>query len=522
MSTYYAIYTRCSTGAQESKGYSHEYQQSGIRDAMQKKGWIEAGAFADTASGTSFTNRAAGLDAAFNFCKKNRQVKYLLIFRLDRLGRDVHECAGAIKRFQKIGVEINCPDDWIDFSGTDWPLLISLKFGLAQTESLKISDRTRNGINAAKAMGLYPARPPVGFIKIPVKIMGKERAMLSPDGVKSEIIKALFSDLAKGMAIADAQKKYMQGLGMQKTQFQRLPYMPVYAGFVYAGGALIKGLHDPIVSQELFNEVQSALKARKEKPLAYSTNDTSFYLKGLLLDENGCTMTAYTSTGRHGGKFRYYGPKGKGQTIRDEAAHAAVQNALSLFQLTETAKKEIEAHIRATMQAQQQQAKRAIQEAQQQQAKAEERRKRIKMLLADGGLSGKDYTEIKTDIDSQEAQALQEIAKAQALNADIEQIILRACGFLTNICTIFAGANVEQKRKILQAVFPSGFSIEKATKKVRTPEINQIIGLICSFSSDNELLEIQNGANLSESPVKGGEAGKLRTHASLLMNALAA
>lgn len=144
------------------------------------------------------------------------------------------------------------------------------------------------------------------------------------------------------------------------------------------------------------------------------------------------------------------------------------------------------------------------------------------MLLADGGLSGQDYSEIRANIDSQEAQALQQIAKAEALNVDIEQIILRACGFLTNICTIFAAGNVEQKRKILQAVFPSGFSIEKSTKKVRTPEINQIIGLICSFSGNNEMLEIQNGAIFSESPVKGGEAGKLRTHATLLMNALAA
>jgi len=131
-------------------------------------------------------------------------------------------------------------------------------------------------------------------------------------------------------------------------------------------------------------------------------------------------------------------------------------------------------------------------------------------------------TEIKTDIDSQEAQALQQIAKAQALNVDIEQIILRACGFLTNICTIFAAGNVEQKRKILQAVFPSGFSIEKSTSKVRTPEINSIIGLICSFSSDNTLLEIKNGAFIAENPVQGGEAGKIRTHAALLMSMMAA
>jgi len=526
----FVIYTRCSGNKQEKKGYSHEYQCAGIREhsLIKRRPLHEVGYYSDTVTGTEFDNRTNGLDAAYLFCKRNKTVKYLLVFRLDRLGRDVHECTGAIKRFQKIGVEVNCPDEWVDYSGTDWPLVVGLKFGLAQSESLKISDRTRSGIKAAKEMGLYPSKAPVGYTKETQLIHGKERAVLVPCPINAQKIRDLFNDLADGMTLSVAQKKHMKGIGVQKSHFQRIPNMPVYAGLIYvaesdhAPSRLQKGAHEGIVTPDLFQRVQDVLKARKARPISYSTNDTSFYLKGLILDHAGQPMTAYTSTGRHGGKFKYYGPQGKGETIRAEKAHGAIETVLQLFNITEQARKDIEAHIRTLMQQQAKQAQEAIRDAEQRQQKADERRKRIKMLLADGGINGADYSEIKSDIDAQEADALKEIAQAQLLNTDIEQTFLRASAFLTNICTIFAGANVECKKKILRAVFPSGFFIEKSTNRVRTPEINQIIGLICSLSSDNTLLEIKNGAFISENPAKGGQAGKLRTHADLLMSVLAA
>ena len=143
----FLLYTRCSTEEQSKKGNSHEYQTEGIRrSGVVTVGKLqEVGVYSDTVTGTKFDNRGGegGLDAAYRLCERQRgKVAYLFVYRWDRFGRSVEHCFGAIRRFREVGVEVNCPDEWIDYTDPSWPLILSVKFGMAQSESMRISDRT--------------------------------------------------------------------------------------------------------------------------------------------------------------------------------------------------------------------------------------------------------------------------------------------------------------------------------------------------------------------------------------------
>ncbi|HQO30499.1 MAG TPA: recombinase family protein [Accumulibacter sp.] len=137
----FILYTRCSTEEQSKKGNSHEYQAEGVRrSGVVRVGRMqEVAALSDTVTGTRFDNRASGLDAAYKLCERQRgTVSYLFVYRWDRLGRDVADCFDCIKRFRAVGVEVNCHDEWIDFSDPSYPLILSVKFGMAQSESMRM------------------------------------------------------------------------------------------------------------------------------------------------------------------------------------------------------------------------------------------------------------------------------------------------------------------------------------------------------------------------------------------------
>lgn len=157
----YVIYTRCSTEEQQ-KGFSHEYQRGGIESAQKVIGWKCLGQHSDTITGTSFVRD--GLEHIYNLYKNNRgALQYILVHKFDRFGRDVGDAFQTIKRFREIGIEINSPNKWIDYSDSNYPVLLAIEFGTAQGEIMKISDRTRGGLYATNLDGYYTGPCPVGY-----------------------------------------------------------------------------------------------------------------------------------------------------------------------------------------------------------------------------------------------------------------------------------------------------------------------------------------------------------------------
>jgi site-specific DNA recombinase len=109
---------------------------------------------------------------------------------------------------------------------------------------------------------------------------------------------------------------------------------PIYYGYFKWNGKLSKGNHRPLISKELFNQVQTQLQ-RFDKP---KKGKLCFAFRGLLTcGYCGCQMTAQGQ----GGKYVYYnctGAKGKcGQKyIREEHVAQKLGEAIKDITLDET------------------------------------------------------------------------------------------------------------------------------------------------------------------------------------------
>lgn len=522
------FYTRASSEEQKN-GYSHEYQIEGLRRTrlLTSGGYEEFGNYSDTVTGKEFDNRASGLDLIYKLCEKNRGlIDYLFIHRWDRLGRDVGDCFQCIKRFKKLGVEVNCPEEWATYKDPTWTFFLGIKFAQAQSESLRISDRTTDGLHQAVIMGFWPYAAPVGYLKgEPRLVNGKERKVCEIHPELGPLVKQCFEAYSTGTTKAELFALHGEKLGVKKSQFLRMFHNPFYTGVVYVKAhreqpaQVVDGAHEALVSRELFD---TCLKIKESGTCptlgkTWSLNPdvihTEFWLKGILKSLSGRNMTAYKSKGRRGGRFGYYSEqktKG-GQIIPSGRAHHIVTQALSSLKITEEMRDEIRAEARAQIAERVEAARRMAEAAKAGLAKAKKRLENIRIQFGDGDITAKEYRTLKADFERDTLDNEAKIIQAEAMMSENDDTVEKVVGLLSSIDLVFSVSSPDYKGQILRAVFPKGLKIDPKTQKVRTPEVNEIILSMCSFSTDNELIEIESGTLENQSATGGGLGVKDRT-----------
>lgn len=108
----------------------------------------------------------------------------VIVQRLDRLGRSLSDLIHLLSAFKKKNVEFISLNENIDTSSATGELIFHLIGAIAQFERRLISERTKSGLEAAKARGRKGGRRP----KLTPSDVQKARAMLSSGEVsKAEV-----------------------------------------------------------------------------------------------------------------------------------------------------------------------------------------------------------------------------------------------------------------------------------------------------------------------------------------------
>lgn len=124
---------------------------------MQKQALKQAGCekiFSDTASGVR-ANRT-GLDNAMN---ELRMGDTLVVWKLDRLGRSLQHLIQTIKLLQEKKIGFQSLQENIDTTTSGGKLIFHIFSALAEFERDVIRERTKTGLQAARARGRLGGRP---------------------------------------------------------------------------------------------------------------------------------------------------------------------------------------------------------------------------------------------------------------------------------------------------------------------------------------------------------------------------
>lgn len=166
-----------------SYGYArvstHDQDLSLQLNALKKAGCDESLIFTDKISGAK--SERPGLDACLSQLKSGDT---LLVWRLDRLGRSMPHLVTLVEKLRKKGIGFrSICDGAIDTTTASGELVFNIFSALAQFERRLIQERTRAGLQAARARGKMGGRKP-----------------LSPNDPRVKMAKVLNED--KGLAVA--------------------------------------------------------------------------------------------------------------------------------------------------------------------------------------------------------------------------------------------------------------------------------------------------------------------------------
>ena len=147
-------YARVSTGDQDLAGQTMRLEQAGALKT-----------FTDVMSGKSMER--PGLAGLLAYA---RQGDTLAIVRLDRLGRSLAELLAMVEDLRKRGIALLSLEEKIDTSSAAGELVFHVFGAIAHFERRLISERTKDGIAAARAKGRMPGRQPLNMDKVEAAI----------------------------------------------------------------------------------------------------------------------------------------------------------------------------------------------------------------------------------------------------------------------------------------------------------------------------------------------------------------
>lgn len=242
------------------------------------------------------------------FIKKNKSVEFLIIADHDRLSRNLAEALLKIKELQdKFGIKVLAATDRFDLDMTDPSnyLMRAFKYMMAESELMKIRQRTKAGMRQAAMSGYHANKAPYGYLNSRTE---DKKPMLIIDLAKAPIVKEIFKLSIKGLAPQQIRtqvnpKGYTQ---KNKSAIQDILSNPVYAGLIKVPAYkdspeyLVKGKHKAIVSEGDYWTVQGkgkAISIQKKEDVP---------LRGVLKCWCGKPVTAGNSKSSTGKYYWYY------------------------------------------------------------------------------------------------------------------------------------------------------------------------------------------------------------------------
>jgi len=351
-----ASYCRVSSKEQEETGYSLPSQEKLLVEYANRKGFEVAKVFsvAESASGSKQRKIFAEM---MDYVGKNN-IQILLCEKVDRLTRNLKEAVVA--------------NDWLEANEerqihfvkqnlvihknakSDEKFRWDIEIVLAKKYISNLSEEVKKGQKEKIAQGWLPAKSPLGY-----KTIGEKGHKIHVvDEERSHFMKKAFEYYSTGnySLISLREKLYEEGLRtrsgskLSKSRLEDILRDPFYKGsmrwndIVYDG----KGLHEPLVSKELFDKVQFML-TRKQTP-HYKRHIFQFS-KMIECGECGGRISAEIQKG-----IIYYSCKHnrpctqKGMTLEGQI-ESALMNTFEIFgSVTEKEADEVREKIRANHQ----------------------------------------------------------------------------------------------------------------------------------------------------------------------------
>lgn len=223
----------------------------------------------------------------------------LVVWHMDRLSRSLADSIPLLKQIQSANKGLISVRQELDFHTAGGRFSLHIFMAAAQYEREMTSERTKAKMLSMCEKGLYVGGSVVmGYKKDP-----NNKYLLIPDEPKASYVRMIFEEFASDKLT----KQRLKDFGLSRSGLYAMLRRQVYAGKIVFGGKVYQGQHEPLVTQELFDQVQHKIgqTTKDYAPRRLSRNYT-YELSGLVhCGRCGALMTP-TATKKKERRYFYY------------------------------------------------------------------------------------------------------------------------------------------------------------------------------------------------------------------------
>ena len=336
-----AIYTRVSTEHGLEQDFNSLDAQREACEAYIKSQAHEGWKLIRTTTTTAATPAARWTGQPSSGCWPTfalDRIDVIVVYKVDRLTRSLADFAKLVELFDAHQVSFVSVTQAFNTTTSMGRLTLNVLLSFAQFEREVTGERIRDKIAASKRKGIWMGGVvPLGYrVENRALHVVEEHAVFIRDlfrryleiGSVVRLKAALDQEDARSPLRTDGTGKTIGGGLISRGHLYKILSNPIYLGRLTHKGQAHDGLHDPIVDQETWDEVQRLLAEHAQRAAGNCQNSDAL-LAGKLFDDRGNRMSPSHAVKR-GRRWRYYVSQAVLQGRKHEAGSVARAPALEI------------------------------------------------------------------------------------------------------------------------------------------------------------------------------------------------
>lgn len=522
------LYIRVSTDEQADKGYS----QRGQEDLLLKyceinKINVRKIIFEDHSAKTF--ERPEWKKLLLELRKSKGRTNLILFTKWDRFSRNASDAYQMISILKKIGVDPQAIEQPLDMSVPENKMMLAVYLTTPEIENDRRALNVKVGMRQARKEGRWMGVAPIGYVNKTTEDGRKYVAISEPQALHMQWA---FDMISEGIYATEEIWKMAKarGLACSRNSFWAAIRNVGYCGKVIVPAYkneeayMVKGLHQPLISETLFYKVQDILNGRKRDVGINNSEKGIIIASPLRLELRGfllCTrckriLTGSASKGRNGYYYYYHCSSACGWREAADKVNMAFVTELKKFVpkpgMSELFKEVISDLRKTSGTSRQEEKKKIISDI----TESNNRITKARELLLNDNIDPEDYKLIKKESEEKitklEAQ-LSDFNSKSIISINIEALIYKAVENLEKLELLYLNADIKAKRQIIGSIFPEKWTFDGM--KHRTGKVNTAVDLIyqisSAFSNKKNRTRTQMGTESGFVPSAGVEPARFPT-----------
>jgi site-specific DNA recombinase len=313
-----AVYTRKSTeeGLDQEFNSIDAQREAGMAfiESQRHEGWVAVSDRYDDAAFSGGNMERPGLKRLLKDIEAGK-VDCIVTYKIDRLTRSLPDFAKMVEIFDQHKVSFVSVTQQFNTTTSMGRLTLNILLSFAQFERELTSERIRDKFLASRKKGMWMGgSEPLGYVVEDKKLKIHEK--------EAELVQFIFKRFTQtGSATLLAKElnkkghttkkrvlksgKTQGGQPFNKGSLAKILHNVTYIGKVAHKGSVYDGMHEGIIEERQWDQVQSIFKQNDRGRSNNTKMNTSALLTGLLYTKDGHAMSP-THTRKKGKQYRYY------------------------------------------------------------------------------------------------------------------------------------------------------------------------------------------------------------------------